>query len=465
MRRKIICFLALFLAITISASAYDYPSKGKKLHYQFKNEAIAFVGCKHKGDRGVLHCYDLQTNTMWEVGNPWLNHHDHEGMPLDSNYIFDLDISGKKFGIKQTYILGFNCRKRADAEGIFWFCRHDQAEEVGYYPFRTDADHALILTGKAAPDDTAEVTQWYRLRSTEETYSILILEIDRKDGKHTIYMTDTVLYYYVDSAKMSVADYDCLVLRQLAKGGIREIAIYNRHLSIDEMETFFYGKGHHPHLKTPVPIINYIPERFETKYGVRGWNEEYLWHSGMCLVLAALSLILNLFLRKKPIAYRGKGWVILFMLISFIVMQLMYHYSFGAFHVYILICFISYIIVAFGPVSEGYVSSGFAGFWEALKKSFSIAGSFLGSFIANMLGVMSSGPISKTVEKTYIDNKGEIRVEKEEVMTGVVGATIGVYVIYSTIAVMVVWALSSWIHSGMALIVLVRFILNFRRAK
>ena len=176
-------------------------------------------------------------------------------------------------------------------------------------------------------------------------------------------------------------------------------------------------------------------------------------------------LWLILFFRKKPIAYRGKGWVLLFMLISFIVLQLMYHYSFGAFHVYIIICFLSYIIVAFGPVSEGYVSSGFAGFWEALKKSFSITGSFLGSFIANFVGVGASGPIFKTVERTYIDNKGERRVEKEQVMTGVMGAMIGVYVIYSTIAVMVVWALSSWIHTGMALIVLARFILNFRRAK
>ena len=174
---------------------------------------------------------------------------------------------------------------------------------------------------------------------------------------------------------------------------------------------------------------------------------------------------MSIFFRKKPIAYRGKGWVLLFMLISFIVLQLMYHHSFGAFHVYVLICFISYIIVAFGPVSEGYVSSGFAGFWEALKKSFSITGSFLGSFIAHFIGVGSSGPISETVEKTYIDSNGEIRVEKEEVMTGVLGAMIGVYVIYSTIAVIVVWTLSSWVHSLMALIVLVRFILNFKRAK
>ena len=82
MKKQIICFLALFYALTCGAYAYDYPSKGKKLHYEFKNEAIAFVGCKHKGDRGVLHCYDLKTNTMWEVDNPWLTHHDHEGTPM-----------------------------------------------------------------------------------------------------------------------------------------------------------------------------------------------------------------------------------------------------------------------------------------------------------------------------------------------------------------------------------------------
>ena len=63
MKRKIICFYVFFLAITLSAYAYDYPSKGKKLHYEFKHEEIAFTGCKHKGDRGVLHCYDLKTNT------------------------------------------------------------------------------------------------------------------------------------------------------------------------------------------------------------------------------------------------------------------------------------------------------------------------------------------------------------------------------------------------------------------
>lgn len=463
MKRKIVAFLTLLLAVIYVADAENFPSKGKVLHYRFKERYITFEGRKDARDRGVLHCYDLKQGKMWDVGNPWdSKFSDDKGMPLDSNYIFDLDISAKKLGPKQTYIINFNCRQLDDSEGPFWLCRHDQPE-VGYYPFRTEADHAIIFTGKPNPDSQETLCQWYRIWGKPDVYTTIVMLVDRTDGKHTLYVCDSGYYYYVDEARKDVADYDRLVLRRLAKGGIAEIAVYNRHLSVREIEEFYRGTNAKSFLPDPVPIIDDAENgMYQKKFGLRGWTSNYLFQSWLCLGLRALSLILNLFFRQGPFAYRGKGWVVFIMIISFVFLQIFYKSPFGGIHLMEIIVLVSYIVVSVGPVEPNYEGNGKSSFIAALLAAFGFSGIFLGSFLGSMLSSLASGPITRT-STTKVTKGGRTYTTSSENVTPVLGATISSVVIYAGIAFGLMWTLSNLVVGFMNIFVIIRFIRNCHR--
>ncbi|MBP5547656.1 MAG: hypothetical protein J6X58_02045 [Bacteroidales bacterium] len=460
---KIKSVLLFLIAVSFVVGVYGYPSKGKVLHYQFTEHRINFEGRTKAGDRGVMHCYDLNSGRMWNIGNPWNNKYsDEKGMPLDSNYIFDFDISTKALGPKQTYIFTFRCQRLDEAEGPFWFCNHKQAATKGYYPFRTEADHAIILKGKSSPDDNNVLCQWYREWGTPDTYCTVIMLVDRNDGKHTVYISDTGFYYYIDEAKD--AELDRLVLRRLAKGGIQSVVIYNRHLAVDELEQMLWGNYHKSHLSDPVPIVNQAEKgEFEKKYGLRGWTESYLFQTYLCLGLVALTIIFNLFFRRGPYAYRGKGWVLLVMLISFVVWQLMLKQPFGGIHVMEITCFVSYILVSVGPVGEGYEKKSSDSFIVALLVALGMVGAYASSFLGSMLMALASGPLFKSGKDVVMRDGKIVYIGENESVTPVLGGAIATLIVYAVIIFTIVWTMSSIVISGSFLFVCIRFLRNFSR--
>jgi len=460
MERKKLIILSLLIAIVSPAFAFPYscPSQGKVLHYTFKNKSIYFDGRQSVGDRGVLHCYDLSQDRMWEIGNPWSSRFpDKEGLPLDSTYIFDFDISTKALGSKQTYIITFNCQRRGDSEGPLWFCNHYNANTDGYYPFGTEANHAIIFEGATEPNGTDKKCQWYRMHATADTYTTIIMLVDRTNGKHTVYVDDTGYYYYIEEGMKS---YDRLVLRQLAKGGIGEIAIYNRHLTNSEMDEFYWGKYGTMHLPEPIPIIQDAETgRFEEKLGVRGWTDRYYYQTVLCAILMALSIILNVFFRKGPFAYRGQGWVVMIMLLTFVFLQIIQKHPWGAIHVTEATVLVSYLVVSIGPVGPNFRRGYHSTFIGALLGALGFSGSFFNSFLGSMLTSLSSGPLTRS--RTSRNRRGGI--EHEEEVTPVFGASLATFVIYAAIAYMIMWTLSGFVMAFMNLFVVIRFICNFWR--
>ena len=474
MKRIVVSLLSVLLVFTTS-EAKTFPSNGKKLHYQFFKQMIRYDGQKKADDRGLLRCYDLQKDSMWTVGRPWgLTRTERKGLPLDSNYVFNYDISSKTFGPKLTLILEMKVEKRGkEAQGPIWLCSHKDAQNTGYYPFRADPDHKLIFRGKASPKDTAVLTQQFRMPGKADTYSTVILLIDRTDGKHTFYQSDTTLYWYMDEAKRTVADYDRLVLRQCKQGGIRELALYNRLLTPKEIEEFYWGRstisGKHPPIRAAVPIVNNYEELEGMEIaGVQGWTQKDIYSLLFCLALAAVSIILNLF-RKKPISYRGKGWVVLVLLLTLIVAQLFTHSPFQAGHVYIIAGIVCYIITAFGPVPARYGSSPLIDFFASFRSPFSYSFHFFKK--ASDLDSSSSAPSHTVTTKTVVshyDQSGkylgsDTKYETETMGGPEPGGGLFRIALYVVIIVMLTSLISQIAFLFVPLAILVRFVLNFWR--
>lgn len=135
MKRILACFLSSLFLLT-TGEARTFPSSGKKLHYQFSKQQIRFDGQRKAGDRGRLRCYDLQKDSMWTVDRPWASSRtERNGLPLDSNYVFNYDISSWTFGPKLTLILEMKVEKRGEeAFGPIWLCSHKDAQDKGYIP-------------------------------------------------------------------------------------------------------------------------------------------------------------------------------------------------------------------------------------------------------------------------------------------------------------------------------------------
>lgn len=487
MNIKQFCVLIALGVFAVNAEAKTFPSNGKKLHYQFSKKEIHFEGQKKGNEFGVLRCYDLQKDSMWTVGYPWGSlRTEQKGLPLDSNYVFNMDISSKAIGPKLTLILEMKVEKKGkEAEGPIWLCSHKDALNTGYYPFGADEDHILVFKGKTSPKDTAAVlTQRFRTSGKADTYSTFFLLIDRTNGKHTFYQSDTTMYWYVDEAKRSVADYDRLVLRQCKSGGIREIALYNRLLTTKEIDEFYWGpstmynstRGTHPPIKEPVPIVD-NSDKFEDQVimGVRGWTQKDVYAVVFCIILAIVSLVLNLFVRKKPIGYRGKGWVVLVFLIALVVAQLAFHGPLQGGHIYMIVGILCYIIVAFGPVPAGYASSPFMDFFYSLKGAFHISFNFFDWAIVRALksgsgGSGGGGSTTTTVNHYSQSADGSMRYTGSHQVQSSSGGGGGggwmailVFAFYLGIALFVASTVSQLAVILVPVIILVRFVLNFWR--
>lgn len=111
---------------------------------------------------------------------------------------------------------------------------------------------------------------------------------------------------------------------------------------------------------------------FEERLGVRGWITGTFTQVIWCLALMALSIILNVFFRKGPFAYRGHGWVLLIMIVSFVFLQIAEKPAFGAVHLTEAVVLISYLVVSIGPVKESYSRNPEDSFWFAIKEMFGI---------------------------------------------------------------------------------------------
>lgn len=474
MKRILFFVLAVVLACSQDVYARTFPSNGKRIHYQFSKQEIRFEGRKSLDDKGLLRCYDLRSDSMWAVGRPWGSAKtEWKGLPLDCNYVFDYDISSKKLGPKLTLILEMKVEKNGDeAEGPIWLCSHKDAEKTGYYPFGTDQDHYLIFKGKAGANDSSALTQYFRLSGKPDTYSTFILLIDRTSGKHTFYTSDTAIYYYMDEALLSAGDFDRLVFRQCKKGGIREIALYNRLLTTKEIETFYWGStiSSHPPIKEAVAIVD-NSEQFASSEiaGVKGWTPKDVYAVVFCIALAVVSIVLNLFVRKKPIGYRGKGWVVVVLLLSLLVAQLFTHSPFQAGHVYMIVGIVCYIIVAFGPVPFGYMSSPLTEFWGSIRGAFRLSFNFLGRATERSMAAGSAedsrGSTTKTVVSRY-DQSGRYMGSHTNRSSNVGGGFVGpliVFALYVGVALMIISIISQAAYIFIPFIILVRFVLNLWR--
>ncbi len=480
MKRILACFLSSLFLLT-TGEARTFPSSGKKLHYQFSKQQIRFDGQKKAGDRGRLRCYDLQKDSMWTVDRPWASSRtERNGLPLDSNYVFNLDISSWTFGPKLTLILEMKVEKRGEeAFGPIWLCSHKDAQDKGYYPFGADEDHVLYFKGKTSPKDTSVLTQRFRLSGKSDKYSTVILMIDRTDGKHTFYQSDTAVFWYMDEARRTVADYDRLVLRQCKKGGIRELALYNRLLTPKEIEAFYWGQNtlssaKHPPIRKPVPLVNNVqPLEGVVIAGVQGWTQKDIYAILFCIALAVISLFLNLFVRKRrPIGYRGKGWVVLVLVLTLVISQLFTHSPFQAAHVLVITGIVCYIIVAFGPVPGRFGGSAILEFLASFRQPFHYTFQLFGK-ASDMDSSSSSTPghtVTTKTEVSHYDQSGRYLGSDTKYGTEFVGGdTSGSFWTWLLIAVcvcvamIVVSAVSQTAFILIPLFVLVRFVLNLWR--
>jgi len=196
--RLLLLFLTI-MALPISSQIVKFPPKGQLFHYAPHPRGVSFDNPGELLDDVRLlpmQCYDYERDSIWKAPRQPKKSSDERGIWLNHLFMVNADVSFTKAGSQQTLYVAVTLDKGDDYPGPVAFVRRGEQPSQWYYPFRLNSNREIRLEGRANPADTTVCVAQWRMDRYYKGLCRLLVEMDKKDGKTTVYMADTAIVFY-----------------------------------------------------------------------------------------------------------------------------------------------------------------------------------------------------------------------------------------------------------------------------
>ena len=147
----------------------------------------------------------------------------------------------------------------------------------------------IYMEGKPTPEDSAMVRSRWHYEIEGGMMSAIFIQIDMKTGRHEIYMRDSASVFYNDRLAQLPELPNRILFTQQENVLINEFAVWNRHLTLAEMQNYYTGSSSKEYaakhqMKEPVPIVGNIEEASGVM--MHGWSwMRWGWTIGMAVLI------------------------------------------------------------------------------------------------------------------------------------------------------------------------------------
>lgn len=359
LKRNFLLLLSLLFGVTLTAQAdVPLPKKGMVFHYAPYPRGVDFENPGELlDDVKLLHMlqYDWQRDSTWKAARQ-RHSSDDTGFRFEQLYMVDTDVSFAKAGAKQTLYLNFNIKSGDDYEGPVAFVRRGDDPSKWYFPFRYNDDREVKIDGKAQPGDSVVCHAELHLVKPYQDLTKILIEMDKQDGKTTIYFADTALVFYNTARTDAEKELNRFVFCPFDKGHMEEVVFWNRHLTEKEKQEVMSRSTWKDEYTLPEPQV-IKTQMTEQESDDKQWRGHSWVMAAFCVLLAVIALVVrgkaNL---QVPYTYIGSNTV--FML--FVFGTAVYGYNLVRDHdadlmtivwmvVYAIIILLTYMLVSFVP--------------------------------------------------------------------------------------------------------------------
>ena len=270
----------------ISWAAGNMPKSGRVIY--FEPYSSSKTGPFHDAvSRQSLQVYAPATGQLTKEYRQEAE--DYWGIRLDSCLMLDRDLNIGR-NSQFTIALCFSSNNKAVTRGPLALMRKGQPDSLWYFPVSIEKNRMIYMEGRPAPDSAVVRSRWHYLIEGG-MMSTVFIQIDMKTGRHEIYMRDSAAVFYNDRLAQLAELPNRIVFTPQEDAVIHEFAVYNRLLSMKEMQQYYdhgnskeYIAKHQ--MKAPVPIVNNIGEA--SGIGMHGWDKTR-W--GWTIAMLALIVI------------------------------------------------------------------------------------------------------------------------------------------------------------------------------
>lgn len=370
--RLLLLFLTI-MALPISSQIVKFPPKGQLFHYAPHPRGVSFDNPGELLDDVRLlpmQCYDYERDSIWKAPRQPKKSSDERGIWLNHLFMVNADVSFAKSGAQQSLYVAVALDKGDDYPGPVAFVRRGEQPSQWYYPFRLNSNREIRLEGRANPADTTVCVAQWRMDRYYKGLCRLLVEMDKKDGKTTVYMADTAIVFYNTARTDAAQEPNRLVLCPYSDGRIYELVYYNRHLSDKEKSEVLrhgvlFGDNDNNYTLPEPQIIKHNIEIDKSPMGIH-WGGSQWISVALSILFALVSLYLRFFV-MKGIHYTFNGSTIIIGLA--VAGAVIYTYIMPTEHdnqyIYYISIIAGYWLVCYVPDINGYQQSE--------KKSYDLA--------------------------------------------------------------------------------------------
>ncbi len=356
LKYKLLFFLML-LTLPVTGQVVKFPPKGQVFHYAPYPRGVSFENPGELLDDVKLlpmQCYDYERDSVWKAPRQPNKSSDERGIWLNHLFMVDADVSFSKAGAQQSLYVAVTLDEGDDYPGPLAFSRRGDPPSQWYYPFRLNTNREIRLKGRANPTDTAICVAQWRIDRYYKGLCRILVEMDKKDGKTTVYMADTAIVFYNTTRTDAAQEPNRLVLCPFSDGRIYELVYYNRHLSDKEKsEILRHGTpfGDHDNKYTlPEPqIIKHNIEVDESPMGIHWGGSQWL-SVALSIILVLISIYLRFFVMKGvPYIFNGSKIIIGLAIAGAVVYTYIMPTEHDNQYIYYITIIVGYWLVCYAP--------------------------------------------------------------------------------------------------------------------
>lgn len=416
--RLLLLFLTI-MALPISSQIVKFPPKGQLFHYAPHPRGVSFDNPGELLDDVRLlpmQCYDYERDSIWKAPRQPKKSSDERGIWLNHLFMVNADVSFAKTGAQQSLYVAVALDKGDDYPGPVAFVRRGEQPSQWYYPFRLNSNREIRLEGRANPADTTVCVAQWRMDRYYKGLCRLLVEMDKKDGKTTVYMADTAIVFYNTARTDAAKEPNRLVLCPYSDGRIYELVYYNRHLSDKEKSEVLrygvpFGSSSDNNYTLPEPqIIKHNIEIDKSPMGIH-WGGSQWISVALSILLALLSLYLRFSVMKGiPYVFNGSKIIIGLAIAGAIVYTYMMPTEHDNQYIYYISIIVGYWLVSYVPDIDGYLQSQKTSFgltklpgflWVVIIAVVVTLGYMLGPAVSYLLPLFTIWMFCKNMIATY----------------------------------------------------------------
>lgn len=341
--------LGIFAANKVQA-VDDLPKSGRVIHYEPFSSSAKGPFYDVVSRKATLQAYNPATGELKEYKQekPGFFDEDERGFKLDSCLMFDRDLKLSRNG-QLTIAVCFLSNNDATTRGPLALMRAGQPDSLWYFPISVEKNRMIYMEGRPAPDSAVVKSRWhYRVEGGMK--STVFIQIDMKTGRHEIYMQDSASVFYNDALSQMAELPNRIVFTPQEGALVHEFAVYNRFLTMKEMQYYYTGKMSKEYaakhqMKAPVPIVGNIEEA--SGVVMHGWSwTRWGWTIGM-LVLIVIWLIRRFHNLKVHYSFAGSPLIILAGLFGTWYLQTVKDFDVEYLWIYNTVQLLAYYLVSF----------------------------------------------------------------------------------------------------------------------